>query len=572
VLLLVISFIAGILTILAPCVLPVLPIIIGGSIGGHDKQKSRPYIIAAALAGSIIIFTLVLKLSTVLINLSPKVLTYGSGGLIVLLGVFSIFPNIWEEFLARTGLQAWSQRFLGEGSRSKNKYLGPVLVGVALGPVFSSCSPTYAFILASVLPRNFASGLIFLISYSLGLVLMLLIVSLASKRIISRYKWAIDTHSLFRRLLGVFFVLVGIAIIAGTDIRIETWIGNHTPFDEAKIEQQLLAKQGQRKYVVATPPKGSPSSSDLSNTSLFDIKPQAEPEFVGLTNWINSKPLTLAQLKGKVVLVDFWTYSCINCLRTLPYVEKWYETYKDKGFVVVGLSAPEFAFEHVPANVQKAVKDHGLTYPVALDNDMQTWASFGNNSWPADYLIDREGKVRNVHSGEGDYDKTERAIQILLGDKGPLQTPASVVPITEDQTPETYFGTNRREAYMGTPQLENGNNNYVPADSLAMGQWTIGGNWQVAGEMITSEGNDSTLTLHLHAKDVYAVAGTTDNSSKVMQVSEPGANYADDAPNGAATIGGSRLYHILSLPASGETTVKLTVPRGVSLYTFTFGS
>ncbi|HUC86820.1 MAG TPA: redoxin family protein [Candidatus Saccharimonadales bacterium] len=567
-LLLLISFIAGILTILAPCVLPLLPIIVGGSVSTKVQEPARPYIIAASLAGSIIIFTLLLKVSTVLINLSPNVLTAISGGLLVALGVVAIVPELWEKLMIKLNWEAASQRFLGKGQKNKGKYAGPVLIGIALGPVFASCSPTYAFILASVLPHSFVSGLIYLITYSVGLVLALLLISLAGRKVIARFSWAVDTHSLFRRIIGVVFVLIGVAIITGQEVKIETWVGNHLPFDETKIEQILLAKQNKSSLVHKL-------STSISDAGILNVQPTPAPAFQGLTNWINSPPLTLAQLKGRVVLVDFWTYSCINCIRSLPYVEKWYQTYQAKGLTVVGVSTPEFAFEHNPTNVAAAVKKDGLTYPVALDNSDDTWNAFDNDSWPADYLIDKSGNIRYVSLGEGDYGTTEKAIQLLLGINQPLQTPTSNVPISQDQTPETYFGTNRTQDFVGSPNLSDGTASFTPASSLSPNAWTLGGSWQISPEYITSESNSATLTFHVVAKDVYMVAGSQNNQPAAVAVGLPSANagqYGSDVTGGRAMVGGSRLYHIVSLHQAGDTTVTLTVPKGVSLYTFTFGS
>ncbi len=564
-LLLLFSFIAGILTIFAPCVLPLLPVMVGDSLGAGLKQKARPYIITASLAGSIIFFTLLLKVSTVLVNLSPNVLTDFSGGLLIALGVVSIIPQWWEQLMITLNWQAASQRFLGRGERNRDVYVGPVLIGVALGPVFASCSPTYAFILASVLPHSFGSGLIYLAAYSLGLVLTLLIVALAGRKLISRFSWAVDTHGVFRRLMGVLFVLIGVAIITGQQIKIETWVANHLPFDETKIEQVLLAKQHKSSLIKNI-------TNAIGNNSALNVQPSPAPEFQGLTNWMNSPPLTIAGLKGKVVLVDFWTYSCINCIRSLPYVEKWYQTYHDKGLVVVGINTPEFAFEHNPANVAAAVKRDGIVYPVALDNNYDTWNAYDNDSWPADYLIDKTGQIRYVSLGEGDYNKTEKAIQVLLGLNQPLATPTSNVPIAQDQTPETYFGTDRAQSYVGTPALMDGNYTYAPA-ALGANDWTLHGSWQVSGQMITSTNPGSQLSFNVTAKDVYVVAGS--NQPETVGVSLPAAaagQYGSDVSGGNLTVNGSRLYHIVSLPELGNTTVTLTVPPGVSLYTFTFGS
>ena len=567
-LLLLISFIAGILTILAPCVLPLLPVIIGGSIGGKTKERLRPYIIAGSLAGSIIFFTLLLKVSTLLINLSPNVLNYFSGGLLVALGLASMAPEIWERLIVAFNLQAASQRLLGKSENNTRKYVGPMLIGIALGPIFASCSPTYAFILASVLPHSFASGLIYLITYSLGLVLALLVISLLGRRAISRYSWVIDTHSMFRRLLGILFIIIGVLIIMGKEVTVETWVANHLPFDETKIEQILLQKQNKGSLIKKI-------STTLKDDSILNVQPTPAPEFVGLTNWINSAPLTMSGLKGKVVLVDFWTYSCINCIRSIPYVEKWYETYQDKGLVIVGVNTPEFAFEHDPANVQAAVKRDGITYPVALDNNYGTWNAFNNDSWPADYLIDKSGNIRYVSLGEGDYDKTEKAIQLLLGINRTLTTPTSNVPISQNQTPETYFGTNREQNYVGSPALIDGTENFTKASQLDTNNWTLGGKWQISPEYITSEDSESTLTFNVEAKDVYVVAGNQNGQSGNVAVGLPSnvtGQYGNDVANGSVFINSSKLYHIVSLRQVGDTTVTLTVPQGVSLYTFTFGS
>lgn len=566
-LLLFISFVAGVLTILAPCVLPVLPVIIGGALGGGSKKKSRPYIIGTSLAVSIIAFTLLLKVSTVLINLPPNVLNWLSGGLLIALGIAAGLPQWWEKLVIYFNWQAASQRLLGKSEHNKNEYTGPILIGVALGPVFASCSPTYAFILASVLPSSFAAGLIYLVTYTIGLALALLAVSLTGRKYITRFPWALDTHSLFRRLLGVLFVVIGVVILSGSQVKVETWVANHLPFDETKIERVLLTKQ----HTSIAPSL----SQSVGNSSALNVQSTPAPALRGLTNWINSPPLTLAQLRGKVVLVDFWTYSCINCIRSIPFVEQWYQTYQNQGLVVLGINTPEFAFEHNPANVAAAVKHDGITYPVALDNNYDTWNAFNNDSWPADYLIDKQGNIRYVSLGEGDYDKTEKAIQTLLGINKPLQAPSNYnVPISHVQTAETYFGTNRASDYVGSPELSSTTANFQAAPSLPPNDWTLSGNWQISPEYITSNSNQATLTFNVSAKDVYMVAGTNGQSESIG-VSLPAADagqYGSDALNGEAVINGSRLYHIVSLTQAGTTTVTLTVPKGVSLYTFTFGS
>ncbi len=567
VLLLLISFAAGILTVLAPCVLPLLPVIIGGSLGGKNKERLRPYLIAVSLAGSIIVFTLLLKVSTVLIHVPPSTLTAISGGLIIILGIFSLFPEVWEKIIIRLNWQAGSQRLLGKSERNTGKWTGPILIGIALGPVFSSCSPTYAYILASVLPKDFLTGLSYLIAYSLGLVLTLLIISLVGRHLIAGAKWAVDTHGLFRRALGALFIIIGVVIISGQALKTEVWIANHVPIDETKLEQILLKTQ--HKQIAP--------ASATSGNGVLNVSPTPAPALAGLTNWINSRPLTLSALQGHVVLIDFWTYSCVNCNRALPYVEKWYQTYKKDGFVVIGVHTPEFAFEHIPANVEQAVKTDDITYPVALDNNYATWNAFDNDSWPADYLIDKTGNIRYISLGEGGYNVTEEAIQQLLGIHAPLQTPTSVVPISANQTNETYFGLYRTTNYSGQPNLSSGQKTFTPTPlyQLAPNAWTLGGSWQIGTYNITSASASATLSFSVNAKDVYMVAGSQNNKPETVSVGLPNANageYGTDAPKGQVIVNGSRLYHIVSLKAFGSSTVTLTVPVGVSLYTFTFGS
>lgn len=564
-LLLLISFLAGALTILAPCVLPVLPVMVGGTLSGKVKDRARPYVIVLSLAFSIIFFTLLLKVSTVLANLSPNVLTDFSGGLLIALGVAAVLPELWEKFVTSINFEAASLRFLGNTEKNRGRYVGPVLTGVALGPVFSSCSPTYAFILASILPSSFLAGFIYLVSYTLGLVVVLLIILLSGRKYITRYPWAINTHSLFRRSLGILFIVIGLAFLFGYQTKAELWVANHLPFDETKIERVLLAKQTQHSSLTHT----------LSDSSVLNVQPVPAPQLQGLTNWINSPPLTLSELRGKVVLVDFWTYSCINCLRTLPYLEKWYHAYHSQGLVILGINTPEFAFEHIPANVAAAVKQDGILYPVALDNNYETWNAYQNDSWPADYLIDKSGNIRYVSLGEGDYAQTEQAIQVLLGVHERLQTPTSVVPISQDQTPETYFGTNRAQNYVGEPSLNNGSYDFTAATNVSSSQWTLGGSWNIAGQSITSQSATSTLRFNVTAKNVYMVASTSDieNNKVVVDLPSSVANqYGNDVVNGFVDVNSSRLYHIVSLKQFGTTTVTLTVPNGVSLYTFTFGS
>jgi len=547
--LLVLSFMAGALTSLAPCVLPLLPVIIGGSIAGEEREKYRPYVVAASLAGSLLLFTYLLKVSSLLININPKVWVVISATILIVLGIASLFPNLYEGFIARINGQSRTDGLL-KRTLTRRGYIGAILTGAALGPVFSSCSPTYAFVLATVLPRNVFTGFIYLISYSLGLVAVLLAVSIPGRRYLGKFGWAIDVHSAFRRGLGVLFIVIGVGVGFGYDKKVELWATNHLPNTVSQIDQGLLASVN---------PPAPTSASD----GQFNVTPYKAPELTGINDWINSNPLTIASLRGKVVMVDFWTYSCINCVRTLPYVEKWYETYKSKGFVVIGVSAPEFGFEKVKNNVAMAAKEHGLTYPIALDNNLSTWNAYANQYWPAHYLINRDGKVVSEHFGEGEYAATEAAIQKLLGESVPLVSTPELKTFNPLQTPETYFGTDRSSNFIGSGYGP-GLNTYTDHAFTQGDSWDLGGQWNVGNQSIAAVAN-SVLRFNVNARNVYVVVSTPDLTPHSIAVT------VDGKPSAPITVTGSNLYTVASFPNFGRHTILLGVPEGVSLHTFTFG-
>lgn len=562
------AFVAGMLTVLAPCILALLPIIIGGSVQGDVRDKKRPIVIAISLAVSILLFTLLLKATSLLVEVDPKTITYISGGIIIAVGVLTLFPSIYAKALIKLGIEHRAQRVLGKSFQNKSQLIGPIITGAALGPVFSSCSPVYAYILATVLPVNFAQAMAYIVSYILGLTLVMLLIGYYGQRFVSRIKFASDPKGWFQRGIAILFILVGLLVFTGYDKRFQTYVSEHTPFNFDALSSKLLPK----------------SASQMTRPGLLNVEPYPAPEFVGLDDWINSEPLTMEGLRGKVVLVDFWTYSCINCIRNNPYIEGWYQKYKDQGFVVVGSHAPEFAFEKVKANVEKAVKDQKLSYPVALDNDFSTWSAYQNRSWPTAYLIDAEGNVRRVHEGEGQYVETEEAIRALLLEKGASLSGikatdnSNKLPIREDQTAETYTGLRRASNYVGTPALgAAAASNFQPKPELASNEWTLGGRWEVGQEKITARGN-SILRFKISAKDVYLVANATSTQQvRVLLNGQPvnaTGKAGQDVRDSRFTVSEAKLYRIVSFPDgfTKDQVVELVVPDGVELNAFTFGS
>jgi cytochrome c biogenesis protein CcdA/thiol-disulfide isomerase/thioredoxin len=561
------AFIAGILTVIAPCVLPLLPVIIGGSVSGDTKDKRRPLLIAGSLAVSLIIFTLLLKATTLLINIPPQAITYFSGGIIVALGIVTLFPNLYVQVISRLGIEHRALRLLSKGTGNRSQIIGPILTGTALGPVFSSCSPVYAYILATVLPAHFAQAMAYVVSYVVGLSLILLAIGVYGQKLTARIRFASNPNGIFQRGLAVLFIVVGVLIITGAGVKLQTFAAAHTPFDFDSFSAKLLPTTGKK----------------INNSQLYNVAAYKAPELTGIQGWINSNPLTLQQLKGKVVLLDFWTYTCINCIRTLPYTQGWYTQYQKDGLVVIGIEAPEFSFEKVRSNVAAAVKKDGLTYPIALDSNLDTWNAYQNQYWPAEYLINRSGQVVRQDFGEGNYAQSEQAIRGLLaqGNTDKLSshlvasTPASS-PVANGQTPETYLGAEREDSYVGTADQETTSSaNFHYASNLSVDAWSLSGGWNVADQYITALSN-SKLKLHFAAKNVYLVAGSktpvqvgiTLNGQPITAAQAVGT----DVVNSQIMIGQSTIYHLISQPSFADGTIELSVPAGANLNVFTFGN
>ena len=561
------AFFAGIITVLAPCVLPLLPVIIGGSVSGNVADKRRPYIIAASLAVSLILFTVLLKATTLLIDVPPQIITYISGGIIVGLGIVFLFPKLYETVIIKLNLQAKSQQLLGQGS-GKGAVVGAIITGAALGPVFSSCSPVYAYILATVLPVNFGVAMLYMVAYVLGLSLMLLLIGFLGQKLVRRLKFASNPRGWFSRIVAILFIVVGLLVITGYDKKLQTFVSEHTPFNFDKLSAQLI-----------------PNKNKLGEAEgVLNVQATKAPEFTGLEGWINSDPKTLESLKGKVVLVDFWTYSCINCIRTQPYLKEWYSNYKDSGFEIIGIHAPEFAFERDPKNVEVAAKKAGLTYPIALDNNFSTWNAFNNQYWPSSYLIDKDGNIRRYHGGEGEYKETEQAIRALLAEKGG-RVPDSmsnalnnIVPVTNNQTPETYLGTKRASNYEGSPALSTGTKNYTATSSISrLNNWTLGGSWKVDGDGITAV-QDSVIKIRFAAKELYFVTGNTANNAKIdlllngKPIGQLGS-FGDDVKDSSVIVNQAQLYRAVKFNEfQKDNVLEIRVPAGVQLNAFTFGS
>jgi len=587
-----ISFVAGVLTVLAPCVLPLLPVIVGGSVAGGGGWR-RAYTICVALGGSVILFTLLLKASTAFINIPQSFWQWVSGGILLLFGIVMLFPRLWDSLGFVNMMNRSSNRALAVGYQ-KNSFWGDMLMGAAFGPVFSSCSPTYFVILATVLPASFAAGFADLLAYAVGLSGFLFIIAIVGQRLVDKLGVAIDPDGWFRRGMGVLFLVIGLAVATGAEAATESWLLNHG-FDVTAVEQHLLGASSSDSSAYA-----SATSTALMTPAEKALVYTKAPELASIDGYINTgtnpdgsaAPITIGQFAGKkVVLVDFWTYSCINCQREIPYIKEWWQKYQNDGLEIISVHTPEFAFEHVLSNVQQATKDLGITYPVVLDNEYGTWNAFGNEYWPRVYLIDIDGYIVYDHAGEGDYDVTEKAIQKALMERAArlgaasttlptVSAPAGVVEVDNSQlgSPETYFGAARNEYFGNGEQGKTGMQSLtIPSTDLMSNVFYLGGTWQFDDEYATNQTADATIEYVYDAKNVYFVAAAPDKPVKIHVTRDGGqplgaARGADVDANGDATISEDRLYQLIGDSAYGVHTLEIHIENaGLQAYTFTFG-
>ena len=590
---LLISFIAGILTVLAPCVLPLLPVIVGGTVSvGVDRK--RAFTVVASLGASVILFTLILKVSAILADIPQYGWEWISGGILIGFGFVTVLPEIWERLGFVNALSRSSNRLVAEGYQKQSR-LGDILVGAALGPVFSTCSPTYFVILATVLPASFFSGLVDLFAYTLGLTITLLLVALVGQRLVLKLGLASDPRGWLRRGIGILFIIVGLVVFSGAEQKLEAWLLRHV-YDITVVEQKLLRYSSDRSNRNISTEQGTVAQGKKSADEKALIY-RKSPELASPDGYINTpstssgqaSPITIGEFKGKkVVLIDIWTYSCINCQRTLPYLKEWYDKYRDQGLEIIGVHTPEFAFEHKYENVADAVARFGLEYPNVLDNEYATWNAFGNQFWPRKYLVDIDGYIVYDHAGEGNYDITEKAIQDALAERNnrlgkkmptiPITIPinVSIVDSSRLQSPEIYFGATRNE------YLINGKSGAIGLQILQLPEVLLpnalylGGAWNFEKEFAVNRDSGARIRYKYSAKNVYLVA-SADAAVKIKITRDGGQplgseHGADIDASGEAIIQQDRLYELIKGADYGTHTIEITIEgAGLRAYTFTFG-
>jgi cytochrome c biogenesis protein CcdA/thiol-disulfide isomerase/thioredoxin len=600
--LLVLAYLGGVLTIVSPCILPVLPFVFA--------RTGQPFIKSGLplLAGMAVTFALVASLAAVGGGWVVQVNQYGRWLALLFVALFGLtllLPRVAER-LTRPLVSAGSRLSEAAGQDNRPRPGASFLIGVATGLLWAPCAgPVLGLILtgAALQGASIATTLL-LLAYAAGAATSLAAALLLGAKVFALMKRSIGTGEWIRRGLGAL-MLAGVAAIAlGLDTGI---LARLSTASTGGLEQTLVGKlSGKSANTNGTMMAQIPPADDSANGSMMAaggaMKMAAKapgalpvegqlPPLDGAVQWLNSPPLDAQALKGKVVLVDFWTYSCINCLRTLPYVKAWAEKYRDQGLVVIGVHAPEFAFERDVGNVTQAMKELGINYPVAIDNDYRIWRAFNNEYWPAHYFADAQGRIRYHHFGEGDYAESERVIQQLLREAGAktvanglINADAKGVQLAPDmreaQSPETYVGYQRAEHFVpDTSLVPDKVAAYTPPANLALNDWSLGGQWNVGAERATASAPASRIVYRFHARDLHLVLGPGAEGKPVrFKVLIDGqvpadAHGVDVAPDGTGRVTEQRLYQLVrQTEAVKDRTFSIEfLDPGVSAYAFTFG-
>ena len=589
--LLVLAYLGGVLTIVSPCILPVLPFVFART-GQPFIKNGLPL-----LAGMALTFALVATLAAVGGGWVVQVNQYGRWLALLFVALFGLtllLPRLAER-LTRPLVSAGSRLSEAAGQDNRPRPGASFLIGVATGLLWAPCAgPILGLILtgAALQGASIATTLL-LLAYAAGAATSLAAALLLGGKVFALMKRSIGTGEWIRRGLGAA-MLAGVAAIAlGLDTGL---LARLSTASTGGIEQALVGQlsgkspSGNATMMAQIPAVGAAMKVADKAPGTLPIEGQLPP-LNGAVQWLNSPPLDAQALKGKVVLVDFWTYSCINCLRTLPYVKAWAEKYRDQGLVVIGVHAPEFAFERDVGNVTKAMKELGINYPVAIDNDYKIWRAFNNEYWPAHYFADAQGRIRYHHFGEGDYAESERVIQQLLREAGSktvadglINADANGVQQAPDMhqvlSPETYVGYQRAEHFVPeTGLVPDEVATYIPPTNLNLNDWSLGGQWAVGAERATASAPASRIVYRFHARDLHLVLGPGADGKPVrfnvsIDGQAPGdAHGVDVAPDGSGRVTEQRLYQLVRQTDAVKDrtfTIEFLDP-GVSAYAFTFG-
>jgi cytochrome c biogenesis protein CcdA/thiol-disulfide isomerase/thioredoxin len=587
------ALIAGAGTAITPCVLPVLPALLSASaVGG----RRRPLGIVVGLAATFTIAIVALAQLVKGVGLASGAARTAAIVVLIAFGIVLLVPDL----AAR--LQAPLSRLARFGPKTRGDgFWSGVGVGAALGFV---CAPCAGPILAAVTSVSASSGasariVAVAVSYAVGLSAVLLLYGLGGRAVIDRVRRSARGH-VVERTLGVVLLATGVLMFANVDVRFEEALAKDQSLpsfllDPTRsletsnaVQNRLASLRSPSRFAQRQAQASTKPVPAIGGVSIPGVKTPAlpvlgtAPEFTDTQGWLNTAggaPLTLAGMRGHVVLVDFWTYTCINCIRTLPFVEGLYSTYHRYGLDVVGVETPEFTFERSASNVKQAIHSDGLTYPVVQDNNYGTWGAYQNQYWPAEYLIDANGKVRHTQFGEGDYKQDEAAVRQLLYDAGarklpPPMTATAMMPSSSLGTRETYLDDQRSQGF--AVKLAPGVRRYPGSNQLAPNEFALRGSWWVTSESATPVAPGASIQANFLAAKVYLVltsAGNAPRRGRVLLDGHPisGNQSGADVRNGVVTVRGQRLYSLVSLPNDQPHVLTVELPPGVSAYDFTFG-
>ncbi len=574
ILLIAFAFLAGVITVLSPCILPILPIILTSSIGGMNTGKSRPMGVVIGFILSFTFFTLFLSTIVRLSGISADTLRLISVFVIGGFGISLFVPQfqvlVERLFSKLAGLMPSSQGKTGFG--------GGLLIGFSVGLLWTPCvGPILASVISLAITGTVTfDAFLITLAYSLGTAIPMFLIMLGGQNALRRVPWLLSNLGHIQKLFGVLMILTAIGIFFNVDRRFQTFVLNTFPQYGAGLtrfeDNELIRNQLDKKT-------GNEVKKEDIGKPMFDlIEPKGvkAPEIIPGGIWFNSKPLTLEELKGKVVVIDFWTYSCINCQRTMPYLRNWHEKYKDKGLVIIGVHAPEFEFEKSEKNVAQAIKDFKLTYPIVQDNDFATWRAYNNRYWPAKYFIDKEGYIRYSHFGEGAYDESEKVIQELLKEAGATDVSSEINNPTyqiQAKTPEIYLGYGRIEHFASPETIKRDTlGTYSAPANLGSNEVAYVGAWNVMEEYANPQ-KGSTLTLNFDSKKVFLVMRTKGAPVKVkVYLDDKMQDFGEDNINGVVTVDNDQLYELINLSTPGRHILRLEFEdNNAELFAFTFG-
>jgi cytochrome c biogenesis protein CcdA/thiol-disulfide isomerase/thioredoxin len=587
-LLILFGFLAGAATAVSPCVLPVLPIALSaGATGG----RRRPLGIVAGLTVSFTFAVVAIVYVISALGLPNELLRDLAIVVLIAFGLVLMAPPL----AAR--LEAWLSRFAGRSGMPRSRgdgFLSGVLVGTSLGILYTPCAgPILGGVIVVTASQSFSAGrLAVALAYGLGSAVVLYMLMLGGRRVVRPL--ARRGH-LLQIGTGAVMLLVALAMLGEYDLRFQRDVTAGLPsflvnpaesIEQSDSAQAALASIGGSGHGIGARAAArefeggvdeAPAGKDAA--PLHDYG--SAPEFIDTEKWFNTpgdRPLTLRGLRGRVVLVDFWTYSCINCIRTLPYLEAWDRRYRKDGLTIVGVHSPEFPFEREASNVEAAIAAEGIEYPVVQDNELGTWSAYENQYWPAEYFIDARGDVRYVHFGEGEYGEKEQVIRELLAEAGDrvgrrMSGAHGIEPSAGVTTPETYLGVARAERFTD-PMLSPGMHDFSAPSQLPADEFALRGRWREEFHSATAAGGS--LELNFGARRVYLVLGTVDGKPRRMRVLLDGepiapAEAGADVHGGVVTVEAQRLYDLVDLGRAEHHVLRLEPEAGVQGYAFTFG-